>query len=133
MFTENQCCGSVNPNYGSGSYLHIFTAFLNVKNQRYRDLLRLGLLFFSTDTCLKTKIVPYRTVPYYTGQCCGSGIRDEQPGSYFRELRNSFWVKIRIRDGKNSVPGITTPDPQYWYLQNVSHAKPRLVKKKFII
>jgi hypothetical protein len=43
-------------------------------------------------------------------------IRDEQPGSYFRELRNNFWVKIlkffdvdpgsgmeniRIRDGKN--------------------------------
>jgi hypothetical protein len=26
----------------------------------------------------------------------GSGIRlrDEQPGSYFRELRNNFWVKI---------------------------------------
>jgi hypothetical protein len=21
-------------------------------------------------------------------------IRDEQPGSYFRELRNNFWVKI---------------------------------------
>jgi hypothetical protein len=34
-------------------------------------------------------------------------IRDEQPGSYFRELRNNFLVKIldffmRIRDGKNS-------------------------------
>jgi hypothetical protein len=36
--------------------------------------------------------------------CCGSGsgirclfdpwIRDEQPGSYFRELRNNFWVQI---------------------------------------
>ncbi len=24
----------------------------------------------------------------------GSGIRDEQPGSYFRQLRNNFWVKI---------------------------------------
>jgi hypothetical protein len=51
-------------------------------------------------------------------------IRDEQPGSYFRELRTIFWVKIlkffdadpgsgmekfgsRIRDGKNS-------DPQHW-------------------
>jgi hypothetical protein len=48
-------------------------------------------------------------------------IRDEQPGSYFRELVNHFWgVKIlkffdadpgsgmehiRIRDGKNSDPG----------------------------
>jgi hypothetical protein len=43
----------------------------------------------------------------------GSGIRirDEQPGSYFRELRNNFFnVKIlkffmRIRDGKNLDPG----------------------------
>jgi hypothetical protein len=46
------------------------------------------------------------------GKKSGSGIRrDEQPGSYFRELRNNFWVrdpgwkefgsgieKIRIRD-----------------------------------
>ena len=54
----------------------------------------------------------------------GSGIRDEQPGSYFLELRNHFFaffgVKIlkffdedpgsgmktvRIRDGKKSDPG----------------------------
>jgi hypothetical protein len=51
----------------------------------------------------------------------GSGIRDEQPGSYFLELRNHFfWIKIlkffdanpgsgmetiRIRDGKKSNPG----------------------------
>jgi hypothetical protein len=56
----------------------------------------------------------------------GSGIRDEQPGSYFFELRNHFFaffgVKIlkffdedpgsrsgmetvRIRDGKKSDPG----------------------------
>ncbi len=35
----------------------------------------------------------------------GSRIRDEHPGPYFQELRNSFWVKylnslmrIRIRD-----------------------------------
>jgi hypothetical protein len=42
-------------------------------------------------------------------------IQDEQPRSYFRELRNYFWVKILkffdadpgsgIRDGKNSDPG----------------------------
>jgi hypothetical protein len=52
--------------------------------------------------------------------CCGSGIRDEQPGSYFLELRNHFWVKILkffdadpgsgmetiwIQDGKKSDPG----------------------------
>ncbi len=54
----------------------------------------------------------------------GSGIRDEQPGSYFLELRNHFlgffWVKIfkffdadpgwrqfgfGIRDGKKPDPG----------------------------
>jgi hypothetical protein len=55
-------------------------------------------------------------------QCCGSGsgirlftsgsgIRDEQPGSYFLELRNNFLglkylnSLMRIRDGKNSDPG----------------------------
>ncbi len=65
----------------------------------------------------------------------GSKIRDEQPGSYFLELRNHFYalfgVKIlkffdedpgsgietvRIRDGKKSDPGsgINIPDPQHW-------------------
>jgi hypothetical protein len=64
----------------------------------------------------------------------GSGIRDEQPGSYFLELRNHFFaffgVKILkffdedpgwrqfgsgIRDGKKSDPGsgINIPDPQH--------------------
>jgi hypothetical protein len=75
----------------------------------------------------------------------GSGIRDEQPRSYFQELRNHFFglkyikhlnslMRIRdgdssdpgsgIRDGKKSDPGsgINIPDPQrceklvqYWY------------------
>jgi hypothetical protein len=66
----------------------------------------------------------------------GSGIRDEQPGSYFLEIRNNFLffrVKIRkffdedpgygIRDGDSSDPGsgwkkvgsgINIPDPQHW-------------------
>jgi hypothetical protein len=67
----------------------------------------------------------------------GSGIRDEQPGSYFLELRNHFFgflglkylnslMRIRdpgwrkfgsgIRDGKKSDPGfgINIPDPQHW-------------------
>ncbi len=51
----------------------------------------------------------------------GSGIRDEQPGSYFPELRNHFFVFLglkylnslmrirdlgsRIRDGDSSYPG----------------------------
>jgi hypothetical protein len=63
----------------------------------------------------------------------GSGIRDEQPGSYFLELRNLFFgLKYfnslrRIRDGNNSDPGrkkvgsgmekvgseINIPDPQH--------------------
>jgi hypothetical protein len=66
----------------------------------------------------------------------GSGIRDEQPGSYFLELRNHFFaflgVKIRkffdedtgsgietvrIRDGKKSDPGfgINIPDPPHCF------------------
>jgi len=62
----------------------------------------------------------------------GSGIRDEQPGSYFLELRNHFsglkylnslmriWDgnRVRIRDPgwKKSDPGsgINIPDPQHW-------------------
>jgi hypothetical protein len=64
----------------------------------------------------------------------GSGIRDEQPGSYFLELRNHFFAffgdkilkffdedpgsgmeTVRIRDGKKSDPGsgINIPDPQH--------------------
>jgi hypothetical protein len=67
-----------------------------------------------------------------------SGIRDEQPRSYFLELRNHFLaffgglkylnslIRIRdpgwrqfgsgIRDGKKSDPGsgINIPDPQHW-------------------
>jgi hypothetical protein len=53
-------------------------------------------------------------------QCCGSGMgkklgsgfRDEQPGSYFREPGNNFFGLIylnslkRIRNGKNSDPGL---------------------------
>jgi hypothetical protein len=79
-------------------------------------------------------------------QCCGSGsgIRDEQPGSYFLELRNHFFgffgVKIRnffdedpgtemetvrIRDGKKSDPGsgINIPDPQHCIFQLFVHQK----------
>ncbi len=56
----------------------------------------------------------------------GSGIRDEQPGSYFLEFRNHFFglqysnSLLRIRDEKNSDPGFGTekfgihiPDPQH--------------------
>jgi hypothetical protein len=65
----------------------------------------------------------------------GSKIRDEHPGSYFRELRNNFWVKINlnslmririrylldpgsgIQDEKIRIQdagsGIITPDPQH--------------------
>jgi hypothetical protein len=71
----------------------------------------------------------------------GSGIRDEQPGSYFLEFRNHlfafFGVKIlkffdedpgsgmetvRIRDPgwKNVRSGINIPDPQHCYFLNES-------------
>jgi hypothetical protein len=45
------------------------------------------------------------------GKMSGSGIRHEQPGSYFLELRNRFFgfkyfnSFMRIRDGNNSDPG----------------------------
>jgi hypothetical protein len=71
----------------------------------------------------------------------GSGFRDEQPGSYFLELRNHFFLlwglkylnslmRIRdpgwrqfgsgIRDGKKSDPGsgINIPDPPHWFKEN---------------
>jgi hypothetical protein len=59
----------------------------------------------------------------------GSGIRDEQPGSYFLELRNHFlglkyfdadpgsgMGTVRIRDPgwKKVGSGINIPDPQHW-------------------
>jgi hypothetical protein len=76
----------------------------------------------------------YENVKYLYTHCCGSGsgfrclfdpwirdpewvkknrvrIRDDQPGSYFRMLKNRFfWLKylnhlMRIRDGKTSYPG----------------------------
>jgi hypothetical protein len=60
----------------------------------------------------------------------GFGIRGEQPGSYFLELRNIFWglkyadpgfgiETARIRDGKKSDPGsgINTSDPQHCFME----------------
>jgi hypothetical protein len=68
----------------------------------------------------------------------GSGIRDEQPGSYFPELRNHFFLGLKylnsfeadpgwrqfgsgIRDGKKSVPGsgINIPDPQHCKIRQI--------------
>jgi hypothetical protein len=52
-----------------------------------------------------------------SGSGSGIQIRDEQPGSYFRELRNHFLglkcLNSLMRDGKNSDPGsgINIPDP----------------------
>jgi hypothetical protein len=66
------------------------------------------------------------------GKCSGpgSGTRNEQPGSYFLELGNQFWVKIlKFFDAdpgwKNSDPGWkkigsgirkNIPDPQHLLL-----------------
>ncbi len=56
-------------------------------------------------------------------------IRDEQPKSYFRELRNNFWLKylnslirIWVRNGKNSDPGwnkIVNQNIAIFLLQNI--------------
>jgi hypothetical protein len=61
------------------------------------------------------------------GKKSGSGIQDEQPGSYFLELRNYFWVKklklfdedpgwkkfgSGIREGKSRIRD-EHPDPQH--------------------
>ncbi len=35
----------------------------------------------------------------------GSGIRDEKPGSYFRELRNHFFVVVKIPKFLDANPG----------------------------
>jgi hypothetical protein len=45
------------------------------------------------------------------GKKSGSGIRsrDEQPGSYFRELRNHFWL-MRIRDPESEMEKIRIRD-----------------------
>jgi hypothetical protein len=62
-----------------------------------------------------------------SGNASGIRILDEQPGSYFRKLRNNFWelkYLMRIRDpgSKNSDPGwkkfgsgINITDPQHLY------------------
>jgi hypothetical protein len=51
----------------------------------------------------------------------GSGIRNGQPGSYFRELRNIFFA-VKILKFLNADPGwkkigseINIPDPQHWW------------------
>jgi hypothetical protein len=109
---------------------------------------RINLHRFRTFFCIKM----WKVLCNF--QCCGSGfgirclfgpwirdqgwvkirililirIRDEQPRSYFGELRNNFWVQILkffaahprwkkfvsgIRDGKNSDPGKIIPEPQH--------------------
>jgi hypothetical protein len=40
------------------------------------------------------------------GKKSRSGIRDENPGSYFLELRNTFWVKILKFLDVDADPGI---------------------------
>ncbi len=50
------------------------------------------------------------------GKKSGSGIRsrDEQPGSYFQELRNKFFgVKILKFFDADPGSGINIPDPQH--------------------
>jgi hypothetical protein len=43
-------------------------------------------------------------------------IRDEQPGSYFRQLRRIFWVKIlKFFDADPGWEKILIRDPQHWF------------------
>jgi hypothetical protein len=65
-------------------------------------------------------------------------IRDKDPGSYFRELRNNFWVKMLkffdadpggIRNLLTLDPGwkkcgINIPDPQHWNKAAASQIAP---------
>jgi hypothetical protein len=47
------------------------------------------------------------------GKKSRSGIRDKNPGSYFLELRNTFWVKILKFLDADAGPGIfLTLDPE---------------------
>jgi hypothetical protein len=90
--------------------------------------LQLGY-FISKDPGLGTFLTPGSGIRDGRKSASGSGIRDEQPGSYFLELRNHFFafggVKIlkffdedpgsgmetvRIRDPRS---GINIPDPQH--------------------
>jgi hypothetical protein len=85
----------------------------------------------------------------------GSGIQDEQPGSYFLELRNLFfaffglkylffdedqdpgWRQFGsgIRDGKKSDPGsgINIPDPSGINIPDPPHCQDLLQKQELVI
>jgi len=76
-------------------------------------------------------------------------IRDEQPGSYFLELRSHFFAFLglkylnslmRIRDGDSSDPGwkqvgsgINIQDPQHWIYLHITecvHLEDRIKKEE---
>jgi hypothetical protein len=72
-----------------------------------------------------------------SGSGSGIRIRDEQPGSYFLELRNHFFglryfkffdadpgsgmEKVRIRNGKKLRSGMFISDPQHYFLGLSTH------------
>jgi hypothetical protein len=71
-----------------------------------------------------------------SGSEFGIRIWNDQPRSYFRELRNIFWVKILklfdadpggkifgsgIRDGKNSDPGSELNVPMRFFTKKISY------------
>jgi hypothetical protein len=126
---------------------------LNATGSEIQFIHRTHLLPCPCTGSYHTFLIPSSlTVRYPRKQCCGSGsgircffdpwirdpgwlkkikIRDDHPRSYFRELRNNFWVKIilffaadadrdpgifltRIRDPhwKKFGSGINIPDPQ---------------------
>jgi hypothetical protein len=88
------------------------------------------------DLGLGTFLTPGSGIRDGRKSASGSGIRDEQPGSYFLELRNLFFAfllkffdedpgsgmeTVRIRDEKKSDQGsgINIPDPQHCYNSTV--------------
>jgi hypothetical protein len=64
----------------------------------------------------------------------GIGIRDEKPGSYFRELRNNSLIWIRDAGWKN---GINIPNPQHCKLDPDQYPESgsgsRKTKKHFMV
>jgi hypothetical protein len=133
----------------------VLEAFLTI------PYLRAGMLSYESSTIFYRIMIPYSPITNYKLQitnivkfsvadpdpgsgafltpgsgmgrkiASGSGIRDEQPGSYFLELRNHFLVffggltclnsLMWIRDGDISDPGwkkvgsgMNIPDPQHW-------------------
>ncbi len=125
--------------WGSGSYLSLWCgpgSCLSIWSGSWCFFFKAVLRIRIRDPGLRAFLTPGSGIRDGRKLASGSGIRDEQPGSYFLELRNHFLpflglkylnslMRIRdpgwrqfgsgIRDGKKSDPGsgINIPDPQH--------------------